>query len=218
MCGRYNLRSNLSLLAEEFAAIIGVPELRPRFNIAPTQQTLFIKLDDGQRVGTMGRWGLLPFWAKDTRSGPPLINARADTIREKPAFRAAFKSRRCLIPADGFYEWKKLDTKNKQTYHIRMRDERPFAFAGLWEVWEKEGAPVESCCIVTTEANSLMSKIHDRMPVILPRDAYYGWLNADSDTAAKLMTQYPAQLMEAIPVSSYVNKVANQGPECIVPV
>jgi putative SOS response-associated peptidase YedK len=149
-----------------------------------------------------------------------LINARSDTVATKPSFRSAFKKRRCLIPADGFYEWKKLD-KGKQPYFIHMRDDEPFAFAGIWEAWDNpdDGKEVQSCTIITTDANALMKTIHDRMPVILPASAYDRWLDSDPklDTLQALLCPYKAQDLEAYPVSTYVNSPKNRGPKCLEP-
>lgn len=169
MCGRFTLRSNAHQVAEEFGLATFVPDLTPRYNVAPSQHVFIVRLnDEHQRFLASVRWGLVPAWADDVKIGYKLINARCDTVATKPSFRQAFKKRRCLVVADGFYEWQKLDARNKQPYYIRLKDERPFAFAGLWERWSKGGEPVESCTIVTTEPNELMEPLHDRMPVILP--------------------------------------------------
>ena len=195
--------------------------------------------DDGERKLAQVRWGLIPFWAKDEKIGYKLINARAEGIAEKPSFREAYKrGRRCLIAADGFYEWQK-DTKPKQPWRITLKDGGPFAFAGLWERWEKapDGVPVESCTIITTAANALVARLHDRMAVILPAEAYGPWLGeagrstgrklnaasglAPSATAPELLAllkPHPPDAMRAYPVSTVVNSPKNDTPECIEPV
>jgi putative SOS response-associated peptidase YedK len=166
------------------------------------------------------RWGLIPKWAKDAAIASKLINARAETLSEKPAFREAFKRRRCLIPADGFYEWQTLG-KRKQAWHVKLQSGEPFAFAGLWDQWTApDGAPVRTCTIVTTTPNELMSQFHHRMPVILHPADEATWLDqalADPERLLPLLGQYPAALMEAYPVSDLVNRVANDGPQLVLP-
>ncbi|MGQ0633101.1 MAG: SOS response-associated peptidase [Planctomycetaceae bacterium] len=214
MCGRYNLRTPAAALAEIFRAL-DPPEISPRFNIAPTQQVLIVRQDD-RRAFAQVRWGLIPPWAKDEKGGPPLINARAETVRDKPAFRHAFERQRCLIPADGFYEWQKLG-KAKQPFHIAMRDKKPFAFAGLWERWTHGPQPVDSCTIVTTTANDLLRPLHDRMPVIVAPAEYDTWLAGAPDDAARLLIPYPAEALRASAVGLTVNNARNETPECIEP-
>ncbi len=168
----------------------------------------------------MLRRGLIPVWTSDIKKQPLLINAKSETAATKPSFRSAFKRRRCLMVADGYYEWKVIG-KKKQPYYHRLSDERPFAFAGLWERWEKGEKPVESCTILTTDANSLASAVHDRMPVILPRAAYNAWLDPEiEDVGAlqELLSLYPAAEMTAYAVNPIVNKAGNEGPECIAAV
>ncbi len=166
----------------------------------------------------MLRWGLVPSWAKDPQMGARMINARGETVAEKPSFRSAVKSRRCLIPADGFYEWVKTDG-GKQPHFIHFADARPFAFAGLWERWNKgEGDPLETCTIITTSPNDLIAGLHDRMPVILPDDRYDEWLKPEplaADRLSEILVAHPAGQMEAYPVSTYVNKPANDDAGCI---
>jgi putative SOS response-associated peptidase YedK len=214
MCGRYNLRSNQRQLAELFG-IADFPEFAQRWNIAPTQTILTVRAGGTTRPAFL-RWGLVPFWSKDPKAGPPLINARSETVREKPSFRAALKSRRCLIPASGFYEWKR-DGKTKQPFHIGVADWRPFAFAGLWETWNKGPEPVESCCIVTTDANDLMRTIHDRMPVIVDPADFDEWLSGEPDAAAELLRPFPPDAMIAYATNPVVNNARNDAPECIEP-
>jgi putative SOS response-associated peptidase YedK len=220
MCGRYTLFSRLEVW-EEIHQAQGVPELKPRYNIAPTQQVIVIRLnEEGQREKVMMHWGLIPSWAKDPSIGNRMINARAETVAEKPSFRAAFKRRRCLIPANGFYEWKKVG-KRKQPYYVRRIDGEPMAFAGLWEHWEgQDGTVVESCTIITTESNSTIRPLHNRMPVILDPEEYNLWLDSevsDLETLAPLMRPYPDDKLEAILVSTLVNNPRNDDARCIEP-
>jgi len=233
MCGRFTLRAPASVVAEQFA-LFEVPPFAPRFNIAPSQPVPVVRLGKGDSPlsprGTVPfsgrelvwlRWGLIPSWAKDPAIGNRLINARAETVAEKPAFRATLRRRRCLVAADGFYEWQRTG-KRKQPYFIRLRDDRPFAFAGLWESWEgPDSSQIESCTLLTTEPNELMRPIHDRMPVILPADGYQAWLDPAVEKPEQLLLlfrPYPAGEMTAEPVGTFVNSPANEGPECIEPV
>jgi len=219
MCGRFTLRTPPSLVAEEFELPL-LPPYVPRWNIAPTQQVLAVRLHDGKAEAAMLRWGLIPAWTDELKKLPLLINAKTETAATKPSFRAAFKRRRCLVVADGYYEWRALG-KQKQPYYHRLTNERPFAFAGLWERWEKGESPVESCTILTTDANSLAAAVHDRMPVILPRAAHHVWLDPEIEDAAalqQLLRPYPAAEMTAYPVNPIVNKEGNEGPECIAAV
>ena len=208
------------VIAEVFG-LDDVPELSPRFNIAPTQAVAAVRARaDGGRELVALTWGLIPSWSKDRTIGSRLINARAETVGEKPAFRAALRARRCLVLADGFYEWQKLGTR-KQPHHIRMRDGRPFAFAGLWERWTPaEGDPVESCTIITTLPNEVVAPIHDRMPVILAPADLDRWLDPgvrDPAAVAALLRPYPAGDMTAYPVSLRVNSPGADDPSCVVP-
>ena len=222
MCGRYNLHAPPEEIADYLATRWDV-EVKPRFNLAPTETAPVIRLIDGQRQAALMRWGLVPFWADDLKVGNRMINARAETILDKNTFSRPFERRRCLVPATGFYEWKKLSGKDKQTYHITMADDSPFAFAGLWERWkgprdEPLSEPVESFTIITTEPNELMAGIHDRMPAILPSEHYDMWLDPTFravEALQKMLAPYPADEMRAVPVGSYVNKPGNEGPECI---
>ncbi|HZG73003.1 MAG TPA: SOS response-associated peptidase, partial [Chondromyces sp.] len=194
-------------------------EITPRFNIAPGQKILTL-LSDGkkQRAGTM-KWGLVPFWAKDEKIGYKMINARAERIDEKPSFRHAFKRRRCLIVADGFYEWQKTEN-GKQPYRFIMKDKKPFAFAGLWETWRKEENPLYTCTIITTKPNAVAEDIHNRMPVILHQDDYDVWLdpaNDDIEHLKSLLTPYPAEQMDKYKVSDLVNSPRNDLAEVLSP-
>ena len=264
MCGRFTLRAASSVVAEHFA-LFELPPFTPRFNIAPTQPVPVIRLAPGTVpvfAGTMRsmvaktglspsdderrsaprrelvflRWGLIPAWAKDPSIGNRMINARAETVAEKPAFRTALRKRRCLLAADGFYEWQ-AGGRRKQPYFIRLRDDRPFAFAGLWEMWEErrgdgtgtgpnlaaDSGPVpvrsiESCTLLTTGPNDLMRPIHDRMPAILAPDDYAAWLDPavqEPTQLLPLLRPYPSEAMVAYPVGTLVNSPANDVPECV---
>lgn len=193
--------------------------LEPRYNIAPTQQILGVSEEAG-RVARLFRWGLIPFWAKDASIGNKLINARSETIAEKPSFRHALAKRRCLIPADGFYEWKK-GPGGKTPMHIRFRDGRLFAFAGLWESWTPPGGPaVSTCTILTTEPNKLVAPIHNRMPVILDPGDEAAWLDPETPPVARLglLKSLAPEEMEAVPVSIRVNSPAVDDESLVEPV
>jgi putative SOS response-associated peptidase YedK len=217
MCGRYTLRANPRQLAEAFA-VLRTPEVVPRFNVAPTQPILTIRDAGDGLAAELVKWGLVPSWAKDPSIGNKLINARAETVREKPAFRAAFKRRRCVIAADGFYEWQRLDGRGKQPWFFRLPDDEPFGFAGLWETWEApDGSAVETACIVTTEANATVAPVHDRMPVILPPEDHARWLDPEADggpALLRLLRPYEGP-MDAYPVPSRVNSPKFDAPELV---
>ena len=218
MCGRYTLTVDAAVLAELFE-LEPPTDLEPRYNIAPTQAVPIVRTaPDGGRRWARVRWGLIPSWAKDESIGSRLINARAETAADKPSFRSAFKHRRCLIPADGFYEWAKTEG-GKVPHHVRFADRRPFAFAGLWERWmPPEGEAVDSCTILTTAPNGLVAGIHDRMPVILPPGAYADWLAPGPlgpDAAEAMLVPHPGDGMEAVPVSRHVNSPANDDERCL---
>ncbi|MDA1017840.1 MAG: SOS response-associated peptidase [Planctomycetota bacterium] len=223
MCGRFNLRAPSHQLVEFFGlqGFDEFPAIAPRFNIAPTQPVLGIRSEGGRRVPAMLKWGLIPSWSKDPKQGARMINARGETVATKPAFRAAFKRRRCLIPVSGFYEWKKLDAKHKQPFHIGMRDGAVFACAGLWEYWEDaEGSGIESCTIITTSANEIMCELHDRMPVILAESDFDRWLTTAEEDARgleSLLTPFSSEHMQHYPVSTTVNNARHEVPECIEP-
>jgi len=217
MCGRFTQAADGEIIAQVFE-LPEPPELPRRYNIAPTQDVAAVRrAEDGGRELVRLHWGLIPSWAKERAMGARMINARAETLVEKPAFRAAFRARRCLIVADGFYEWQKLGAR-KQPYFIGFTDRRPFAFAGLWERWIGEGSEaVESCTIVTTEANELLAPIHDRMPVILDPDVFAPWIDPaekDTERLAGLLRPYPPGPLQAYPVSFFVNNPANDTPAC----
>jgi putative SOS response-associated peptidase YedK len=201
-----------------------MPELVPRYNIAPTQQVPIVRVTAGSphRSLSLARWGLIPSWAKDPSIGNRLINARSETVAEKPSFRSAFKRQRCLVAADGYYEWKKTGAA-KQPYHIRLQDGQVFGFAGLWESWSGPRdapleQPLETCTIITTAANDFTRQIHDRMPVILRPDDYELWLDPELQEPAPLLPLLRAlesDEMVANPVSTFVNRPANDSPRCI---
>lgn len=210
MCGRFALNENPQKFAEYFN-FSGDLDLSPSWNIAPSTRICSITVDEkGERHLHRMRWGLIPSWAKDSTIGNKLVNARGETIAEKPSFRSAFKSRRCLIPASGFYEWK-AEKRIKQPWYISLKSGDPMAFAGLWESWHpKEGETVESCCIITTDANALMQPIHDRMPVILSPDQWDSWLSPQERLADKLLAMiHPCEpeILQAWPVTRELNRV-----------
>ena len=216
MCGRFSLFTPTPVLAEVFD-LPGFPELAPRYNIAPTQPVAAVRSGEAGRECVRLRWGLVAPWAKDTKVAP--INARAETAADKPTFRHALRKRRCLVPASGFYEWLALaGEKRKQPYCFRPGDERPWAFAALWERWQGPDGPVESCAILTTGANELVRPVHDRMPVILPRQHWAGWLDPTQQEAGELvplLRPYPADALRAYPVGPLVSNPRNDGPECL---
>ncbi|MBI1743431.1 SOS response-associated peptidase [Candidatus Acetothermia bacterium] len=219
MCGRFTLKSDPEEIEETFGAKVPV-NYAPHYNIAPTQDVLVLLGDGSPRIEAF-RWGLIPSWAKDEKIGNKLINARAETIFEKPSFRSAVKSRRCLVIADGFYEWRQTEL-GKRPMHIRLKSKEPFGFAGLWESWNSpEGKVIKTCTIVTTDPNELMKAIHNRMPVILSKELQEIWLDAKLKTQAELelvLQAYPAKEMEAYEVSRLVNSPTNDKPECVEPV
>ncbi len=221
MCGRFTLTVDPADLQESFSDVIFPSKFAPRFNIAPTQPVLAIPNDDKYKADFFV-WGLIPMWAKDPRIGNRMINARAETLAEKPAFRGVLKYKRCLILADGFYEWKSAGGKKSKTpFFIHMKDRKPFAFAGLWDAWNSpDGSLIKTCTIITTEPNELMSLIHNRMPAILhPRD-YAKWLDPapqTPDLLRPLLKPFPADNMDAYPVTTLVNKPINDTPELVVP-
>ncbi|NWF63540.1 MAG: SOS response-associated peptidase [Chloroflexi bacterium] len=222
MCGRFTLTVDPAELTDAFAIFTFPTQFAPRYNIAPTQPVLAIP-NDARNKADFFIWGLIPSWSKDPSSANKLINARSETLAEKPSFRGAYKYKRCLIPADGFYEWKtQPGTKIKTPYFIQMQDRKPFAMAGLWDEWTSpDGSPLRTCAIITTEPNQLMSTLHNRMPVILNPKDYSMWLEPTPQTPEKLATllkPYPAEAMSAHPVSTLVNQPGNDRPECVIPV
>lgn len=227
MCGRFVSTSPPDELAAYFGAT-AAPEasLEPNYNVAPTQDVLAVVEDGGERHLDAFFWGLVPSWAKDVKIGSRMINARAETLAEKSAFKKSFETRRCLVPASGFYEWKKLgggSKPKKQPMFIARADGEPLAFAGLWSVWrgpDKDQEPLRSLTIVTTTPNRLMASVHDRMPVILPEEHWTTWLdrdNHDLDALGRLLVPATDDLLTLTPVSTLVNNVRNNGPELLEP-
>lgn len=218
MCGRFSIAAPAGPIENRFDVEIGF-NYTPRFNCAPTQN---IPVISNREPGVLSlyRWGLIPVWAKDKKIGNSLINARAETITEKPAFKNSFRRKRCIVPADGFYEWKRTAAKQKTPYRITMKDEGLFAMAGIWDSWkDEEGEIIHSFSIITTTPNGLMQGIHDRMPVILERKDEKTWLQEkDPDVLIKLLKPFPPELMKAYPVSTLVNSPANDIPEVMAPV
>ncbi len=221
MCGRYALTADHGDLQIAFPEFAFPAQGAPRYNIAPCQPILALA-NEGKNQAGFFVWGLIPSWAKDPNIGNRLINARAETLAEKPSFRSAYKYRRCLVFADGFFEWQaRPGIKSKIPHFIRLKSRAPFAFAGLWEHWQSaDGSEVRSATIVTAEPNKLMASIHNRMPVILPRDAYAQWIDPNPRHPADLkdlLVPYPADEMESYPVSTLVNSPNNDQAECILP-
>jgi putative SOS response-associated peptidase YedK len=223
MCGRFSQTATPEIIAEQFTVKTPLPLFQPRYNIAPSQRIVAVRFnpDTAGRECVLLRWGLIPSWAKDATIGNQCINAKAETVAEKPSFRSGFKKRRCLIMATGFYEWQ-AHGRTKQPMWIGLRSQRPFAFAGLWEHWTPtEGEPIESCTIITTEPNDLMVPIHNRMPVILPPTTYDQWLDPsfqDTATLKTLLRPYPSDELTAYPVSTLVNNPRHDAPQVLEPI
>ncbi len=222
MCGRYTLTAPSESLAEMLPGLEITDEISPRYNIAPTQEVAVVP-NNGENRMEYFRWGLIPSWAKDPKIGNRMINARSETLAEKPSFRTAYKRRRCLVLADGYYEWRAEGRRGPKTpYYIRMESEKPFAFAGLWESWRQAGddTSLQSCTIITCPPNERLERIHDRMPVILEAAEYDVWLSPEEQAPAELnhlLKPYPAEEMTAYPVTRLVNQPKNDSPECILP-
>ena len=228
MCGRYGRRADKQRIAEWMQThdtnVFDDSYLAPSYNVAPQSLQPVVRLDSetGQRELTVMRWGLVPFWAKDAKIGYSTINAKSETVTTSPAFREAIKRRRCLVPAEWFYEWQKIDAKTKQPYAIGLRDDSLFAFAGLWETWKDKTKDqvLETYTVLTTDPNELLEPIHDRMPVILALKDYQRWLEPGEAThlPVDLLRPYPAEEMKAWKVGSAVGNVRNNTPELIVPI
>ena len=220
MCGRFALHVSPEQVREAYG-YAAKPNFPPRYNIAPTQPVAIVREEQGKPEFALVRWGLIPPWVKDIRTFPTLINARSEQAAEKPAFRNAIRRRRCLIPADGFYEWQKTPTGKKQPFLIERPDSRVFAFAGLWESWmDAEGNELDSAAILTTQANETLAPIHDRMPVIIEPENYGKWLDADHVPPvelADLMAPARNDFFHAYPVSTRVNAVANDDEGLVAP-
>jgi putative SOS response-associated peptidase YedK len=219
MCGRFSI-AGLEGIEERFQLKIEFPDLKPNYNVAPSQDVPVI-VNNGSNQLALFKWGLIPFWGKDPSIGHKMINARAETVDEKPSFKTCLQRKRCLIVADGFYEWKK-EGSTKRPHRIILKNKELFGFAGLWNTWKSPtGEIINSCSIITTTPNELMAPIHNRMPVILPREVEQVWLDqgiTDSYFLKSLLRPYPADLMIAYEVSAFVNSVKNNGPECLVAV
>jgi putative SOS response-associated peptidase YedK len=221
MCGRYTLKANPKIIEEKFRAIVPDGALfEPRYNIAPTQLVETVREIAGVREYAPLKWGLVPSWAQDPAVGNKLCNARAETVTEKPSFREAFKRRRCLIPASGFYEWRKQTSGPKQPFYFYVKDEEVFAFAGLFEEWldRETGELLETCSIITTTANKVLEPVHERMPVILKPDDYDQWLDPKEQNPQKLqelLRPFPSEDMGSRMVGTSVNFVSNNSPELI---
>lgn len=222
MCGRYTLSTPTALLSDLYELESAVA-VSPRFNIAPTQESPVIRMDStghGRRLDLL-KWGLVPFWAKEPSIGNRMINARAETVAEKPAYRVSFRKKRCLIPADGFYEWQATGGP-KQPFFFHRRDGHPLAMAGLWDRWDKgDHPPLETFTILTTSANELVAPVHQRMPVILEEPVFDSWLDPereDTDSLSELLVPAPPEILVTFPVSTYVNNPANEGPQCVEPI
>jgi putative SOS response-associated peptidase YedK len=222
MCGRFTLTARPETVAALFE-LPEVPLLEQRYNIAPTQSVVVVRRtpDAAQRELVFLRWGLVPCWAADRTIGNRLVNARAETVADKPAFRAAFRERRCLVAADGFYEWQPQGKGKKQPFLFRLRDHSPFAFAGLWERWRSpDGTPLETCTLLTTEANAVVRPVHERMPVLLTPESFEQWLDPTPRGVAelqRLLQPVPAEKLIAQPVSSRVNNPRYDDPACLEP-
>jgi putative SOS response-associated peptidase YedK len=221
MCGRFSLHTRLNALLQQFGAEMAQEwEVVPRYNIAPSQQVPIIRFVDSHRELSMVRWGLIPPWANPEKPLPMMNNARSEEVTEKPTFKSIIKTKRCLILADGFYEWETIG-KKKQPHYFGVKGFKPFAFAGLWQTWKGESKSVDSCTIMTTSANELVGKIHDRMPVILSPKNYDLWLDPEIQEPIRLKRLYqpfPATEMESRVVDTKVNKAGNEGADLIEPV
>lgn len=218
MCGRFTLTIPQEQLQLAFPWLSFPFGLSPRYNIAPTQPVAVVPGSEEPAV-KLFRWGLIPFWAKDPKIGNRMINARSETLSDKPSFRDAYRHRRCLVLADGFFEWQKISGQRAKTpFLVRLKSGDPFAFAGLWDRWRSpDGSEVLSCTIITTRPNELVAPIHNRMPVILPPDAYKDWLDPAGQSSIRLQP-YPAAEMTAYPVTTLVNNPANDLPACTIPI
>jgi putative SOS response-associated peptidase YedK len=222
MCGRIVLKAPARQIAQEFDLATVAAELAPRYNIAPTQPVSAVLIGaDGRHALRSLRWGLIPSWSHNPRDGAPLFNARSETVAQKPAFREAFAARRCLVPIDGFYEWRRHD-RDRQPFYFAAADGRLLALAGVWSRWQDpDGEVIESCSVLTTTANALVSPVHHRMPVIIPLDERQRWLTtpaAEAAHLAPLLTPAPADLLRMHAVAPAVNRAGHDGPELIAPV
>jgi putative SOS response-associated peptidase YedK len=219
MCGRFSRKATLQAIIDEFEIEDVTGTIEPSYNVAPGQDVAVILKDENRKLGLL-KWGLIPSWAKDPAIGNRMINARAESVAEKPSFKHPIRRKRCLIVADGFYEWRK-EGKQKVPMYIFLKDQKPFVFAGLWDTWTApDGKKVATCTIITTEPNTFMERIHNRMPVILPKHHIDTWLDRSIDNEQEvlpLLKPYPEKEMDAYEVSRFVNSPKNNSPECIKP-
>ena len=219
MCGRFSRKATLQAIIDEFEIEDVTGTIKPSYNVAPGQDVAVILKDENRKLGLL-KWGLIPSWAKDPAIGNRMINARAESVAEKPSFKHPIRRKRCLIVADGFYEWRK-EGKQKVPMYIFLKDQKPFVFAGLWDTWTApDGKMVATCTIITTEPNTFMERIHNRMPVILPKHHIDTWLDRSIDNEQEvlpLLKPYPEKEMDAYEVSRFVNSPKNNSPECIKP-
>nr|WP_239534173.1 SOS response-associated peptidase [Thalassobacillus pellis] len=217
VCGRYTLLAEEVEILKEFGLEHQIPDYTPRYNIAPGQKVLAIIHDGDQKRAGFLKWGLVPFWAKDPKIGYKMINARSETAHEKPSFKNLLKQKRCLIVADSFYEWQRTDN-GKQAKRISLKERKLFAFAGLWDKWKQDEEELYTCTILTKKANTFMEPIHDRMPIILPKEQQDNWIEPvkwEPEEAHDFVTQLTLDDLDAYNVSDYVNSAKNEGPECI---
>lgn len=217
MCGRFSRKSTLQAIIDEFEIEEVNGTVEPGYNVAPGQEIAVILKDETRKLGLL-KWGLIPSWSKDPAIGNRMINARAETLAEKPSFKHPLRRKRCLIVADGFFEWKKEGTQKIPMY-IFLKDQKPFVFAGLWDTWTSpEGKKISTCTIITTEPNEFMKKIHNRMPVILPKERIEDWLDRSIENEHQvlpLLQPYPEKEMDAYEVSRFVNSPTNNSPACV---
>lgn len=218
---RFALYHNLQTLAERFGIDPKPTSYEPKYNITPGQNVPVIIKDEDERKCVIMRWGLVPQWSNDPLIGFQMINARAETVAQKPDFKNSLRKRRCIVPCSGFYEWKKVDKKTKIPYHIKPENDNFFAFAGLWDSWNKDGGNLTTFAIITTTPNELIEPIHDRMAVILSKEDEQTWLdpnNQNPDVLVSLLKPYPSEEMQAYEISTFVSNAKNEGPECIAPI
>lgn len=220
MCGRFFLTTDADTLQQQFH-VADVAPVAPRYNIAPTQDVVAVcQNGDGYRHVKTFRWGLIPQWAKDLSAGAKMINARSETVADKPSFRQPIRYHRCLIPASGFFEWLRQADGSKQPFYIQRKDGELLAMAGIWDTWKESGQVIESCSILTTAANNLVAKLHDRMPVLLSPTEYDQWLDRNITDPQQLMgmyTPYPSEPLQATPISPLINNARHDGPDCLEP-
>lgn len=218
MCGRYTI----TLEPADFEVELGIsdfpPDFAPRYNVAPTQQVVAVRDSEAKKAEWL-KWGLIPYWAKDPSIGARMINARSETLREKPSFRQAFERRRCLILADGFYEWQKHEGRPSTPFYIQLKEGKPFAFAGLWEKWQSAEEEIISCTIITCAANEMIKPVHDRMPVILDKTTAWNWLNpASPEELSGYLVPYPSEDMQMVQIGTAINNSHVESPDLIIPV